>query len=272
MAARLPRSAAAAASTAVAAQAPLGRLLAAAAAGAAGARGSTAGRLGTPPAAAASPRAGLATAPTATAAAAAAAVASSTAPTATACRGLRRRASRRCRGGGAPGGGSGSGGGAPAAAPRRACRNVAVQAGVRAATAVGRSRVAGYGLFTTAAIRQGEYVGEYAGEVLGVAAANSRDSRYAALGTSYLFSLGDGREIDATLAGNKTRMINHAPEEEASLAVRAVAVRGEPRIALTARVAAPRGTELFFYYGKSYDERLRGVGGGSPSAAEDEEE
>lgn len=189
------------------------------------------------------------------------------------CRAGGRRRGRLCD---APqgrwGGGSGSGGGAPAAAPRRACRNVAVQAGVRAATAVGRSRVAGYGLFTTAAIRQGEYVGEYAGEVLGVAAANSRDSRYAALGTSYLFSLGDGREIDATLAGNKTRMINHAPEEEASLAVRAVAVRGEPRIALTARVAAPRGTELFFYYGKSYDERLRGVGGGSPSAAEDEEE
>ncbi|KAK1863295.1 hypothetical protein I4F81_005853 [Pyropia yezoensis] len=72
--------------------------------------------------------------------------------------------------------GSGGGGGAsPSSLSLRACANVAVQLRLRVPTVLGRSTVAGFGLFAAAPLRRHAFVGEYVGEVLDKRKAGRRD-------------------------------------------------------------------------------------------------
>lgn len=153
--------------------------------------------------------------------------------------------------------GSGGGGGAsPSSLSLRACANVAVQLRLRVPTVLGRSTVAGFGLFAAAPLRRHAFVGEYVGEVLDKRKAGRRDDLYLEVGTSYFFDFAYATVMDATLKGNKTRMINHQ-RVKPPLVVSMVAVRGDNRIAFVTSRAVRPAEELFFHYGKSYDKLLR---------------
>jgi uncharacterized protein len=73
------------------------------------------------------------------------------------------------------------------------------------------SRIAGRGAFATRAIAKGERLVEYVGERLTHAAADARYDDHAA-GThhTFLFAVNRSTVIDATMAGNDSRFINHS--------------------------------------------------------------
>lgn len=152
-----------------------------------------------------------------------------------------------------PGGYSPAAAGTPSLRP---CVNLAIQLRLRSPTVLGRSTVAGFGLFAAVPLRANDFVGEYVGEVLDKAGESTRDALYDAVGTSYLFDFAHEAVVDATLVGNKTRMINHK-KNAAPLSVGIKSVRGDNRIAFYARVAVLPGKELFFNYGENYDIRLK---------------
>ena len=74
----------------------------------------------------------------------------------------------------------------------------------------------------------------------------------------YYFDHSDDYIIDATHQGNKTRYLNHSltPNIEANHRF----VNGEKRIAFYAKHDIPAQTELFYSYGKSYNNIWRSKG------------
>jgi len=111
------------------------------------------------------------------------------------------------------------------------------------------SPIHGRGVFAARAIRKGETIIEYRGrrtswEDASAAAADDDDPYH-----TFLFSLDDGRVIDAGVRGNAARWINHscAPNCEADETGGRVFIR-------TLRAIEP-GEELFYDYGLTIDER-----------------
>ena len=93
----------------------------------------------------------------------------------------------------------------------------------------GVSSVSGWGLFATFAIRQGEFIGEYRGEVVSQNEAERRGKMYDLIFNSYLFNLNSEFVVDATNMGSKMRFINHSAKR-ANCTARVVQVCGDHRI------------------------------------------
>lgn len=72
------------------------------------------------------------------------------------------------------------------------CGNVNLQKGVPKRTLLGTSEVQGYGLFMGEAVKAGEFLGEYVGDVLSSAEAERRGAIYNRQQLSYLFTLNKG--------------------------------------------------------------------------------
>nr|POF02515.1 histone-lysine n-methyltransferase e(z) [Quercus suber] len=138
------------------------------------------------------------------------------------------------------------------------CHNASVQRGVTKHTIVGKSLIAGLGLFTTEHIEQHEFVGEYKGEIISHDEAERRWTVYQHQGLHYIFSLNAAQEIDGTYYGNKTRFVNHARQGKFNLYPKTRLVNSVHRIALYAVRKIRPGEELFFDYGPMFPDELVG--------------
>ena len=129
------------------------------------------------------------------------------------------------------------------------CENMKLQLRQKEHVCLGKSDVAGWGVFILHGARKGDFIGEYVGELITQDEADTRGTVYDQNKCSYLFNLNSEWVIDAQNRGNKLRFANHSltPNVEP----RVVAVNGDNRLAMFAcRDIAP-GEELFFNYNYS---------------------
>jgi SET domain-containing protein len=115
------------------------------------------------------------------------------------------------------------------------------------------SRIHGRGVYAGRALKKGEKVIEYKGEVISAREADRRppsdpddDSH------TFFFSLADGkRVIDAAVGGNAARWINHACEPNCESDE-----NEEGRVFIVALRDIRAGEELFYDYSLTTDDRL----------------
>ncbi|KAI1433852.1 hypothetical protein GGR50DRAFT_695702 [Xylaria sp. CBS 124048] len=138
------------------------------------------------------------------------------------------------------------------------CQNCALQRGKSKAVVIGKSKVAGYGLYATEDIAQDEFVIEYVGELISQDEGVRREARRGDVfdessNSSYLFTLLDqeGIWVDAAVYGNLSRYINHQ-DTNCNVMPRIIYVNGEYRIKFTSIRDIKAGEELFFHYGENF--------------------
>jgi SET domain-containing protein len=109
---------------------------------------------------------------------------------------------------------------------------------------VGKSRIAGRGLFTAQAIKRGTRIIQYTGEKIPKAESDTR----LAEGNAYIFHLNDRYDIDGKARRHKARYINHScvPNCTVQLTTRTIWI-----VAL--RDITP-GEELTYNYGYELDD------------------
>eukprot|EP00002_Diphylleia_rotans_P001345 TRINITY_DN10756_c0_g1_i1.p1 TRINITY_DN10756_c0_g1~~TRINITY_DN10756_c0_g1_i1.p1 ORF type:complete len:1088 (+),score=124.87 TRINITY_DN10756_c0_g1_i1:76-3339(+) len=112
---------------------------------------------------------------------------------------------------------------------------------------VGRSYIHGWGLYANRDISVGEMIIEYTGELIRKRVADIREKQYEARNIGcYMFRL-DGRFIvDATMAGNVSRFVNHSCEPNCMSKI--VEFESKKKIMLMARKPILRGEEITYDY------------------------
>lgn len=111
-----------------------------------------------------------------------------------------------------------------------------------------RRGINGLGLFTDIAIKEGDFIIEYWGEVIDEAEANKR-------GGKYLFQTGKDRHVDGTTRENIARYINHSCKPNCEVKVK----KGCIYIYAYRNIKA--GEELCYDYGEEYwDEYIKPKG------------
>lgn len=118
----------------------------------------------------------------------------------------------------------------------------------------GKSDIHGIGLFTLTGYQKGDFVIEYAGDLIRTPLADIREKRYEAAGLgTYLFRINDHKIVDATVKSNRARFTNHScdPNMEADI----VNVRGRDLIVLIATRDIPPYSELTFNYQLPYEDK-----------------
>eukprot|EP00737_Agarophyton_chilense_P001753 gb/GEZJ01001977.1/.p1 GENE.gb/GEZJ01001977.1/~~gb/GEZJ01001977.1/.p1 ORF type:complete len:2092 (+),score=195.61 gb/GEZJ01001977.1/:551-6826(+) len=111
----------------------------------------------------------------------------------------------------------------------------------------GRSAIHGIGLFTLTGYQKGEFIIEYAGDLIRTPLADIREARYEAggLGT-YFFKINEQEIVDATVQSNRARFTNHSCDP--NMIARIIHVRGRDLVALQATRDIPKYAELTFDY------------------------
>jgi len=105
---------------------------------------------------------------------------------------------------------------------------------------------AGWGVYTKHALKKGDFVHEYVGEVISQEEAERRGRIYDKVNRSYLFNLTSDYVVDASRKGNKTKFANHSSKP--NCCTRMVNVNGDTRIGLFAKEDIEPQSELFFDY------------------------
>jgi SET domain-containing protein len=109
---------------------------------------------------------------------------------------------------------------------------------------VGKSRIAGRGLFTAQTIKRGTQIIQYTGEKITKAESDKR----LAQGNNYIFQLNDRYDIDGKARRHKARYINHScvPNGTVQLTTRTIWIVALRDITL--------GEELTYNYGYELDD------------------
>lgn len=135
------------------------------------------------------------------------------------------------------------------------CQNRVVQHGPTVPFVVFKTRDRGWGLRTTVALKAGQFVCEYAGEVIDCSTADARGKEYDNIGLTYLFDLDYNNAerphtIDAFEFGNVSRFMNHSCDP--NCAIWAVYIDcldpNLPRLGIFTRRRMEAGEELTFDY------------------------
>jgi len=86
------------------------------------------------------------------------------------------------------------------------CGNVGLQRNVPRRTLLGKSEIAGFGLYAGEAIKRNELIGEYKGEILAKGESNRRGAIYHYRSTNYLFKLNSSKlenmTVDSVIPAN----------------------------------------------------------------------
>ena len=128
----------------------------------------------------------------------------------------------------------------PAAAPAATGRKLAVR----------RSGVHGNGVFAARALKAGEVLIEYVGEIIDWEEALRRHPHNPAEpNQTFYFHIEGGKVIDANVGGNASRWINHACEPNCE------SDEQDGRVFIKALRDIAAGEELFYDYGLVIDER-----------------
>mmetsp|Transcript_9861 Transcript_9861/g.22066 ORF Transcript_9861/g.22066 Transcript_9861/m.22066 type:complete len:849 (-) Transcript_9861:157-2703(-) len=133
-------------------------------------------------------------------------------------------------------------------ATEQTCKNDSLSMRRHAHLLVAESTVpdAGWGLFTKHALKKGDFVHEYVGEVISQEEAERRGRIYDKLNRSYLFNMSSDYVVDASRKGNKTKYANHSSKPNCY--TKTVMVNGDSRIGLFAKCDVEAQSELFFDY------------------------
>jgi len=105
---------------------------------------------------------------------------------------------------------------------------------------------AGWGLFTKHALKRGDFVHEYVGEVISQEEAERRGMIYDKMNSSYLFNLSSDLVVDASRKGNKMRFANHS--DRPNCEIKMTWVNGEIHIGLFAACDIDPQTEVSVLY------------------------
>ena len=129
------------------------------------------------------------------------------------------------------------------------CCNNRIQLGIPARTIKAPSEVQGYGLFAGEDLEEGDFIGEYQGEIISQPESDRRGAMYHLLGSEYLFILSATQQVDATNYSNKTRFINNSNlENNINVAGCLMLCSGVHRIMLHAKKRIKAGEELLYNY------------------------
>lgn len=134
--------------------------------------------------------------------------------------------------------------------PVRHCRNSDMRMKKHHRVAIGRSRVHGWGVYSTDRIPKGDLIGEYVGEVIPHDLAERRGRVYDVHEHSFLFSSAKDFSIDSMRMGNKLRYCNHC--ENPNCTSKLVRVGGDVRIGLYAIQAIEPFEEILYDYGQNF--------------------
>lgn len=133
-------------------------------------------------------------------------------------------------------------------AKKQRCQNDQIGMRRHCQLLLGKSQIedAGWGIYTRDALKKGDFVHEYVGEVISQEEAERRGRIYDKVNRSYLFNLSSDFVVDASRKGNKTRFANHSSKPNCY--TKMVDVNGDIRIGLYAREDIEPQSELFFDY------------------------
>lgn len=132
---------------------------------------------------------------------------------------------------------------------RKGCGNVGLQRNVPKYTVLGKSQVAGFGLYAGEVIHENDFVGEYKGEIVSEAETNRRGEPYHYAENLYFFTLGKDSSSDGYRLSNKIRFINHSSDPtHQNCYVKLMLCNTVIRVGLYALREIQPGEELFFDY------------------------
>jgi hypothetical protein len=133
-------------------------------------------------------------------------------------------------------------------ATKQRCRNDNIGMRRHCHLLVAKSHVeeAGWGLYNKTALKKGDFIHEYVGELISQEEADRRGCIYDKVNRSYLFNLTSDSVIDASRKGNKTKFMNHSSTPNCFTKV--VWVNGDARIGIYAKEDIEPQTELYFDY------------------------
>lgn len=118
----------------------------------------------------------------------------------------------------------------------------------------GRSNIHGIGLFTLTGYQKGDFVIEYAGDLIRTAVADLRESRYEAAGLgTYLFKINEDKIVDATVKSNRARFTNHSCDP--NMRAQIIHIRGRDLVVLRATREITKYSELTFDYKLPYEDK-----------------
>lgn len=135
------------------------------------------------------------------------------------------------------------------------CQNRVVQHGPTVPFVVFKTPDRGWGIRVTSRLRAGQFVCEYAGEVIDCGTADARGKEYDNIGLTYLFDLDYNNSdrphsVDAYHHGNMSRFINHSCDP--NCAIWAVYIDcldpNLPKLGIFTRRSIEAGEELTFDY------------------------
>ena len=141
------------------------------------------------------------------------------------------------------------------------CANVVIQRGVPKRTILGISKIMadskeeGLGLYIGEAVRKGDFIDEYVGEIVTDNEAHRREAVYDKRNMSYLFDLNATQAVDSTHMGNKSRFIN-SEIDEPNVQAKVLFCNGVQRIGMFAARTINPGEELSFNYGGNFSKKF----------------